>query len=275
MPQYMQNVVFDNFYQGPYHPDDDIIGYEVRKKSIAGNLWECLTGKKQKPEIYLFEELPRQDLILYNDRPRQVLFYYGQEYYSDRLPLMPWGPRRYSHPSLHYHSESHEETIECPGCAVCWQYPDLGRYHRPFPRLGGSTWRYDYDYHEHGHGHGHRHGGRPRWDPAPFWDPDWVPRRWRSRLSRRARSERRHNEHPGQTLQRELVKLMEQRLREMRHERIYSEWPRGSSLDTRRRRIDRIEEIDEQLVDLDRMQYEAYFGSDDGSTDYDFSDSDD
>ena len=275
MSQYIQNVVFDGAYQEPYFADEDIVGYEVRKKSIASNLWECLTGKKPKSEIYLFEEPPRQELVLYDSRPQQNLVVLRQEYYNDDLPLMPWRPQHRYYMPQHYHSEYHERTIECDGCPICLQCPDLGRYHRPFPRLGRSTWRYDYNHHEHGHGYGQHNGRRPRWDPAPFWDPNWVPRRWRSRLSHRARSERRQNEHPGQTLQREFIKLMNQRLQEMRHERIYNEWPRGTSVDTRRRRNDRIEEIDEQLVDLNRMQYEAYFGSDDGSTDYDFSGSDD
>ncbi len=270
MPQYTQNVVFDNSPRDPYWADDDVIGYEVRKKSIASNLWECLTGKKQKPEIYLFEEPPRQTLTLYGDRPPSDLFHYEEEYYGDDLAPMPWrSHRRWSSPrnSRSYH---YEEAIECSGCACCFQYPDLGICHRPFPRPRGGSWHYDYDYHE----HGHRHGLGTSWDPAPFWDPEWIPRRWRSRLSRRSRSDRRRSEHPGQTLQRELVKLMHQRLREMRHERIYHEWPRGCSLDDRRRRNDRIDEIDEQLVDLERMRNEAYSGSGDGS-DYDFSDSDD
>ena len=274
MAQYIQNVVFDNSYQDPYHANDDIVGYEVRKKSIAGNIWECLTGKKQKADIYLFEDPPAQELILYEDRPRRDLVYCGQEHYNDNLAFVPWRARQPPPLLRRYHSEYREESVECTGCAVCWQHPDLGRYHRPFPRLLRRSWRYHSHEHSHSH-HRYNHSHGSGWGAAPFWDPEWVPRRWRRRLSRRARAERRHDEHPGQTLQRELVKLMNQRLREMRHERIYDEWPRSSTLDSRGRRNDRIDEIDEQLVDLERMQYEAYFGSDDGSTDYDFSDSDD
>ena len=259
MSRYIDTVIVDNPLRDLcYVDDDEIVGYEYRKKpSIASNFLTCLTGKKPKREYYLFPEA----------RPRQDLMLYEQRCYDDDLALMPWGHR----PRSRYQSYFHEEMTSagCPGCIMCLQYPDLGRWHRPGPRPGRGIWHYDY--HEHGHGHGLDFCRGSSWDPAPFWDPDWCPPRLRRRYH--SRSSRRRDEHPFFTMQREKVKLLTQRLREMRHERIYNEWPKSYSLNNWRQRNDRIEELDGKVEDLQAMQQEYYYGGEEGS-DWNFSDSD-
>ena len=237
----IQNVIFDN---GPgdfdyIHPnDDDIIGWKVRKKSIAGDIWQCLTGSKPKAEIILY------------DHPRRGR---GRRYYDDDRRFGPWRVGSdFSPPAFFEEEEWYEEEQEgydCPGCIFCYEYTDLGRNHRPGPRPGHGIWQYDYPV---GGGYEWDQPAVQAWDPAPFWDPGWMPIPPRRRRGGR---EPTPMEEILSDLQFEKVRLMRQRLAEMRHERRYNEWPRGSSLQHHRRRADRIEELDEQIEALQRRQH--------------------
>lgn len=253
MPPYIQNIVFDNSPRGSdmyYADEDDVIGFEVRKKSIAGNFWECLTGKRSKPtEVILFDDGPRR---------RQDLFSYEGRCYDDDLGWMPRRCRPRSGQSYRYREMI--EEYNCTGCIYCLYEPNLGRWHRPGPRPGRGRWRYD--------GYGK---SEVDWDPAPFWDLDWIPPPYHG--SRRRSNWSSKYDNAEHMMRHELIKLMQQRLREERHERIYASYPAGYSLDRWRRRNDRVDELDRKIHEM-RGRWDAFYRDEEYVPDLDY-DSDD
>lgn len=245
MPPYIQNLRFDAYAQSrsPYYVDEDeVVGLEVRKKSLAGNIWEALTGKKKKGDVILFSD--DRAMPYSSPNPRPDLACYEQPYFSGGCSMPP--------PLCRYHSYSPwryryiEEEIECHDCVCCRYDWTLGPRHHRFGGRGGGRRRYDY--YEHGE----------EWDATPFWDADWVPPRYRRSGRSSWLHRRRRNETADQTMRWEMIKLMRERLNEARHERIYGEWPTGYSLDNWRRRNDRIHDLEGRIDRLRRWQEQQW-----------------